>query len=257
MYPVLFSIGPFTLHTYGVFIAAAFLAALVLARQAARTARIPDAFVLDLAGISMLSGVLGARLLYVAQNWDTFARNPVEIFKLWEGGLVFYGGFLVAAGAAVLLTRMQRQSLPHVADLAAPALAIGQAIGRLGCLSAGCCYGKPTDRFCAVHFTHPEALAPLGIGLHPTPLYEAVGCALLGGGLVWLARRRTLPAGALFWIYVLGYGILRFTVEMLRGDVRGGSFAGLYPSQWLALIAVLLSGSVLVMQASTHGDDHA
>jgi len=251
VFPTIFSIGPFSLHTYGVMVAMAFLVGLRVTLLGARRRKIPEAFVMDWAIVVLLSGLVGARVLYVLLNAEYFRTHPLDVFKIWQGGLVFYGGFLAAAAAGVWYARQKMQPLSLLADIAAPALALGQALGRLGCFFAGCCYGKPTDGWMAVQFKHPDALAPLGIGLHPTQLYEAIGTFGIGVFLGWRLLMRKDQAGFLFWGYVLLYGLLRFVLEMLRGDVRGAVFGGMYPSQWIALLAIIFSASVLVSQIAS------
>jgi phosphatidylglycerol:prolipoprotein diacylglycerol transferase len=205
---------------------------------------------LDLVALLVAAGLLGARLFYVLLNLAYFREHPLEIFAFWRGGLVFYGGFLVAAAAGVWFTRRHEYSIATVADCLAPALAVGQAVGRWGCFFAGCCYGKPTSLPWAVKFTDPASLAPLGIELHPVQLYESIG-SLLIGVMLWLqVTRRNQEPGQVFWTYVLLYGSLRFALEFVRGDDRGPALGGLFPSQLIALGAVLLSASILLARLS-------
>jgi phosphatidylglycerol---prolipoprotein diacylglyceryl transferase len=257
MFPILLNLGPISVRTYGVLVAAAFLVSLRVATWLGRLQRISEPFILDLAAVLIVSGLFGARALYVLLNVSYFSKNLLEIVKVWEGGLVFYGGFLAAAAAGVLFTKRRRMDVARMADVVAPALAFGQAVGRWGCFFAGCCYGKPTSFFCAVQFKNPAALAPLGIGLHPTQIYESLGDLAIGLFLSWRLIRKPAPAGTVFWLYALLYGILRFFVEMVRGDDRGSLFGGLFPSQWIALIAVILSGSILITQVASQHDAHA
>src|SRR4051812_44164138 len=133
MHPILFQIGPITLRTYGALVAMAFLVALRMARWAANWRRVNETNFMDLAVLLIFSGLLGARLFYVLFNASYFLEHPLEVFKVWEGGLVFYGGFFVAAVAGLLFVKRRRMSVAVVADCVAPALALGQAIGRLGC----------------------------------------------------------------------------------------------------------------------------
>jgi phosphatidylglycerol:prolipoprotein diacylglycerol transferase len=239
-------------------VALGFLAAVSIGRWLGRRRGIPDTFMMDLGALCIGSGIIGARILYVLLNLDFFRENPLAVFKIWEGGLVFYGGFIAAAVAAVLWTRRAKLSLTDVADICAPAVAIGQGIGRIGCLMAGCCYGKPAVCSWAVTYRHPEALAPLGIALHPTQAYEALGDLALGLGLIlWFLRFKPLK-GTVFWAYLLGYGILRYSVETFRGDDRGVVLAALQPSQWIAVIAILIAATMLAVRyATTEKHGHA
>ena len=177
---------------------------------------------------------------------------------MWEGGLVFYGGFLLAALVGVIFTRYRGYAVDEIADCLAPALALGQGIGRWGCFFAGCCYGKPTPLPWGVRFKDPASLAPLGVQLHPVQLYESAGDLLIAA-LLWLMlqRRKDDAHGEIFWLYVLLYGILRFAMETLRGDDRGPVYGGLAPSQIIALVAILISGSIFLVQKTTKHDAHA
>ena len=257
MFPILFHIGPLTIRTYGAMVALAFLASLQLARLAAHARRIGEAFLLDLVSLLILSGLLGARILYVLLNWDYFHQHPWESLKVWEGGLVFYGGFLLAALVGALFTRFRGYPLDDVADCLAPALALGQGIGRWGCFFAGCCYGKPTSLPWGVIFKDPTSLAPLDVKLHPVQIYESVGDIAIAGLLWFLLMRKKETHGEVFWFYLLLYGALRFVIETLRGDDRGATVGGLAPSQLIALTAILVSGSILLVKKTTQYDAHA
>lgn len=250
MFPTLIQIGPLTLRTYGALIAVAFLAGLQVAKRTARLRGIKEHFLMDLAVLLIFSGLLGARLFYVILNLAYYMQHPWESLKVWEGGLVFYGGFIVAAIAGVYYARRHAISVGLIADCMAPALALGQAIGRWGCFFAGCCYGKVTTLPWAVKFKDPASLAPLGIDLHPTQLYESFGDLAIAAILWWRLVKHPDNRGDVFWLYVLLYGSLRFIVEFMRGDDRGPTMGGLYPSQVLALLAVLLAASILIAEVS-------
>ncbi len=257
MFPILFHLGPLTIRTYGAMVALAFLASLQAGRMAARARRIGEAFFLDLVAILIMTGLLGARLFYILVNLSYFRDHPWESFKVWEGGLVFYGGFLLAAFVGIVFTWYRGYAVEEVADCLAPALALGQGIGRWGCFFAGCCYGKPTSLPWGIRFKDPASLAPLGVQLHPVQIYESIGNLLIAALLWLMLRRQKETHGELFWLYVFLYGILRFAIETLRGDDRGPIHGGLAPSQIIALIAILISGSILLVQKTTKHDAHA
>jgi len=257
MHPILLQLGPITLRTYGALVVLAFLAALRVSRIGAPLRGIPENFLLDLIAILILTGLLGARLFYVLLNASYFLEHPFEIVKIWEGGLVFYGGFFTATAAGIWFTSRRKIRVGKVANCLAPALALGQAIGRLGCFFAGCCYGRPTSVPWAVTFKDPASLAPLGVDLHPTQIYESIGDLVIATILWILLVRRPDSKGDIFWLYVLLYGILRFAVEFLRGDDRGPTLGGLFPSQIIALIAILVAGSVIIAKQTTKNDAHA
>ena len=162
MHPVLFHIGPFALHTYGVFVATAFLAAIGLALREARIVNEDADRILDLCFYVIIAAIVGSRILYVVINWPTFQEDPVEIIRIWHGGLVFYGGFIAALLTALWYIRTRGLSTWKTADILAPPIAFGQFVGRIGCFFAGCCYGKPCKLPWAVTFTNAESLAPKG-----------------------------------------------------------------------------------------------
>lgn len=221
MHPVLFKLGPLTIHTYGVLVASAFLAAIFLASRESSRKGIEAEKIMDLGLYVLAAAIVGSRLFEVAVNYRSYLADPVEIFKIWKGGLVFYGGFIGAVATGIWFLRRHNLPVWRVGDIAAPSIALGQAIGRLGCFEAGCCYGKPTDLPWAVTFTHPDTLAIMGVPVHPTQLYESIGTLLLFIAL-FAYRKRIAFDGQLFWLYVMGYSVLRFCLEFLRGDtVRG------------------------------------
>jgi len=246
MYPILFKIGDFALHTYGVLLAVGFLLAVVLARKEARRAGIDPNVILDLSFYLLLAALLGSRLFYVLTSWQEFADNPMDALKFWRGGLVFYGGLIFAFFVGIWYVRKHRLNFQEMTDLVAPSIAIGQSLGRLGCFSAGCCYGTSTTAFCAVTFRDPNSLAPLGTPLHPTQLYESA--ATFGIFLALIALRRSKRfQGRLIWYYFLFYSTARFFIEFYRGDPRGWAIPGLLstaqaigiPMALLALFMIL------------------
>ncbi len=244
MHPVLFKLGPLTIHTYGVLIALAFFAGITIASHEAARKGLDKDRIMDLCLYLLAAAVIGSRLLEVVVEHRYYAQHPLEIFMIWKGGLVFYGGFILAVLTGVWFLNHYKMPLWQVADILAPCIALGQAIGRLGCFSAGCCYGKPTDLPWGVTFTDPNSLAMLGVPLHPTQLYESAGTFLIFVFL-WLYRKKTSFEGQLFWLYVMLYSALRFAIEFVRGDaVRGfvniASFT-LSTSQAVAIVAFLAS----------------
>src|SRR6266498_2676993 len=142
MHPVLIRIGPLTIHTYGVLVAAGFLLGLALAARQAKREGVPPERIIDIGFYVVLSAIVGSRLFFVALNYSHYIRHPLDIFKIWEGGLVFYGGLILAVPVSIWYIKKQKLDLSGIADIFAPSLAIGHAIGRLGCFFAGCCYGR-------------------------------------------------------------------------------------------------------------------
>ena len=175
MFPVLLKIGPISIFTYGSFIAVGFLAGIFLAIKEAKRLGEDHEKIMDLCFYILVAAILGSRLFYVATSPEMFLRNPVEILKIWNGGLVFYGGFIAALVTGVIFLKVKNIPVWKTADIMAASVALAHFFGRIGCFFAGCCYGKHCDLPWAVTFNHPDSLAPTGIPLHPTQLYEALG----------------------------------------------------------------------------------
>ncbi|RMF87923.1 MAG: prolipoprotein diacylglyceryl transferase [Nitrospirae bacterium] len=245
MHPILFRIGPITVHTYGVLLAAAYLAGMaVVSREAARLGVDRDR-VMDWMFWGIVGAIVGARLLYVALDWRYYLAHPLQIVAVWNGGLVFYGG--VAGGLVASLLYLVPRRLPvwTCADLVAPALALGQGIGRWGCLAAGCCYGRPTHLPWAIRFHDPAGLAPKGVPLHPTQLYDSAAGFLLFGFL-WAFRRRKRFEGQVMLLYLMLYSVARSTVELFRGDAERGLFFGGRLSTSQLISAVVFAAALLL-----------
>jgi len=226
MHPVLFHIGRLTLYSYGFMIAVGIMVGLFLARQQAAHEGIDRDKIIDITFYILLAALIGARLLFVLMNLGEYADNPLAILKIWEGGLVFYGGLLPALAIGIWYIKRLGLPLWQVVDIFAPSLAIGHAFGRIGCFLAGCCYGDACALPWAVTFTDPRTLAPQGIPLHPTQLYSSLGLFALFAFLVFLRKKKTFQ-GELFWSYVFCYSIGRFFLEFLRGDARGSVLSGI------------------------------
>lgn len=249
MYPILIQLGDFRLHSYGLVVVAAMLVAFWLAgREATRKGLDPE-FVSNLGVAVIVAGFLGARLAYVV-GWEPelFWRDPPGVFAVWRGGLALHGGLLAGFAAGVWLCLRRRVNAWTVADAVAPALALGQGIGRLACLLSGDAYGTPTTLPWAIVFTNPDALAPLNVPLHPTQLYE-FGLDLGLFGLLWGFRKRIDVDGALFLAYALGYGVIRLLTETVRGD-RMELGGGLSLLQAVSL-AFVVSAAVAVVWRRT------
>lgn len=239
MYPILFRIGGFELRSYGVVVALAFFVAYVLAKKEAVRKGIDPARLEAFASSALLFGLLGARLYYIAFFDPQLLRRPLEILAVWKGGLALHGSLLAGLLVGIWFCRRHKVPFWKIADTLAPSLILGQAIGRIACFLNGDAYGKPTDLPWAATFTDPHALAPLGIPLHPTQLYE-FGLDLLLFGLLWAWRRRIHFEGQLFLMYVLGYGAIRFFVENFRGD-QLQFMGGFSVAQTLSLLILIAS----------------
>jgi phosphatidylglycerol:prolipoprotein diacylglycerol transferase len=246
MHPILFQLGPFTLRTYGAFMALSFVLGITLALRLNRRAGRPDEPLLDLSTVIMVGAVIGARALYVTVMWPQYAQSPLDIFKVWEGGLVYYGGLIGASAAAYYWMRRKAMPLWAYSDVLAPALALGQVTGRTGCFFNGCCYGREDH-------VHGLIFPALGDNVPhlPVMLYEAAFCLLLAGALYAYWPRRKFD-GQVFWLYVTAYALWRFGIEFLRGDAERGTLisSALSPSQWISLGC--LSLAIVMLRKLSH-----
>lgn len=263
MFPELFKIPgiDFTVNTYGALLALAFLAGLfVMARQAAAD-NLDKNRVYDLGLWVLVASLIGSKLLMIVTDWEDYQgdwRAFLSLDFLRSGG-VFYGGFIGAVIASVIMMHIYKLPWWRTADAFAPGIAIGQAIGRLGCFSAGCCWGKPTTAFCGVHFSdkgHETTNVPtivahlpaaiqkewadkLGsltapVHLHPVQLYEVGATLVIFAILLVMARKRKFH-GQIVLAYAILYAVARFTIEFWRDDPRG-ALLGLSTSQFIALV---------------------
>jgi len=223
MHPVLFQLGPVTVYTYGVLVAAGFLIGLWYAfRQAPRAGLDPNK-VWNLGVYGILIALASSKLWLLLSAWDYYSANPREIFSMetFQSAGTFYGGILGGIVWVVLYAHFQKMPFLGILDLGAAPVALGHSIGRVGCFVAGCCYGKPTSLPWAVTFTSPVAAriagTPLNISLHPTQLYEAAAEFLNFLFLVWLGTKQRFT-GQLVGTFFILYGIERGAIEFVRGD---------------------------------------
>jgi phosphatidylglycerol:prolipoprotein diacylglycerol transferase len=241
MFPVLLKVGPVSIFTYGFFIAVGFLAGIYLAvREARRLGEEPE-IIMDLCFYILVAAIIGSRLFYVATNPGMFLDDPVEILKIWNGGLVFYGGFIAALVTGIIYLKIKNIPVWKTADIMAPSISLAHFFGRIGCFFAGCCYGKYCDLPWAVTFSNPDSLAPQGLPLHPTQLYSALNNLAIFL-ILFFFRKRKKYDGQLFWLYVLMYGITRLFIEIFRADFRGEFFYGIFSvSQVVGVIMAVVS----------------
>ncbi|MDP3703566.1 MAG: prolipoprotein diacylglyceryl transferase [Candidatus Omnitrophota bacterium] len=237
---VLLQFGPVTIYSYGAMMVVAFVTATWLAGRAANRLAAParvlaQAQIVDLCCLAMLGGVVGARLFFVVQHWEVFIREPLEIPAIWHGGLVWYGGFL--GGLLSIVAYLQLHAMPVLRgiDQIIPFVPLGHALGRVGCFLNGCCYGKP-----------------IGQTQVPTQLLESVSLLVLFLVLRRVQQRHvSAPAGRLFGLYLIGYAVIRFFIEFLRGD-QTVAWAGLTLQQLLSIGALLAGGLLIAPRPRRH-----
>jgi phosphatidylglycerol:prolipoprotein diacylglycerol transferase len=245
MYPDLFSIGPFTLHTYGLFVAIGFCVGLMITIKLGTSEGIKAQEVMDLGFLIILAAIAGSRIMYILMNIPYYVERPMDIFKIWQGGLVFSGGVICVVLTVMWYAKRHDLSFWKLADLWAPAMAIGQGIGRIGCFMAGCCYGRPTGSKWSIVFTDPHALAPLNIPLHPTQLYSAAYALIIFIILILLYSRKKFEGQVFLWLLVL-HSTARLFVERFRGDDRG-ILLGSDMSITQAVTLLILIGSIVTL----------
>ena len=251
MFPQLFHIGRFFLPTYGVLVSLGVLVGLWVSVRNSRKQGINPDDAWNLGILVVLCGVVGAKILYIINDWSTYAAHPNEIFSLstLQAGGVFSGGLIGALAAAAWYIR--RHNMPPLAtcDAFAPGLALGHAIGRVGCFAAGCCYGKPTHHFWGVTFTNPVAHAivgtPLNEALEPTQLFESAVELANFFILTWMFNRKKFD-GQVFGAYLILYGVARYFLEFIRDDPgRGSVFGGMMTGTQLISIFLVITGGLI------------
>ena len=253
MYPRLFELGPVTVYTYGVLLAAAYLLGLKLAMVRAKARGLDANRVLDLGIYIIISALIGAKLLLFATDAEMFVQNPRELLTLARSGGVFYGGLILAVVVALVYIRRIGLPLWTTTDVFAPGIALGHVVGRFGCLFAGCCFGKPTTLPWGITFHDTFAATnvgtPLGVPLHPTQLYEAGAELIILIVLLWTERKGRPYPGRTFWLYMLLYSVSRFIIEFYRGDDRGNPIGTLSTSQLISVLLAPLAIAMLVYLA--------
>lgn len=241
MFPVIFSLGSITIYFYGFFIAMGYLASVALAVHLGKKEKLDPGKIVDLAFYLLVMSFIGARLLFVITRLDYFIANPMEIFYIWKGGLVFFGGFLSAFTFCIWYLRRHNMPILTITDIGAPAITLGHALGRIGCLAAGCCHGRYCELPWAIHIDSPHVQENLrGLPIHPTQIYSAVSLFLLAAFLVFVWHRRKF-VGQVSLFYLILYPIIRSIIEIYRGDsIRGYVIPGyVTTSQFISFLIVI------------------
>ena len=256
MYPEIIRIGSFPINTYGIFLAVAFLCAILIATRLAARDGLPRERIYDLSLWMLLGGLVGSKILMLFTEPE-YRDHPLQLLSLdfLRSGGVFYGGLLGAVAVGYIL--MKRYQLPwwKTADACAPGIAIGNFFGRQGCFAAGCCWGKPTTLPWGVKFTelgHQITGVPTDTYLHPTQLYESFAMLLVFLFLLWLHKRKRF-SGQVILFYALLYSVIRFAIEFVRDDPRGDVFGltsltGLSTSQLISLVIGIAALILLIVR---------
>jgi phosphatidylglycerol:prolipoprotein diacylglycerol transferase len=256
MFPKLIERGDFFVPTYGVLLAAAFLLALWLAARLGSRIGLSSERVTDVGLVAALAGIAGAKLAMFAFDWDYFSANPGQVLTLstLQAAGVFQGGLILSILVSIWYMRHKQLPVLRTFDVFAPGIALGHAIGRLGCFSAGCCWGAETGLPWAVTFTnrfsHERFGTPVGIPLHPSQLYEAFAELAILAVLLWWFRRPHRD-GSVLGLYLVLYSVVRFAVEFVRFHEQPLQ-AGLSLTQWISL-ATIPFGLWLMRRAEPRG----
>jgi phosphatidylglycerol---prolipoprotein diacylglyceryl transferase len=253
MFPVLLELGPFKIHTYGFLIAVGFLVAIRVVKVMAVRQKVPFEPLMDMAFWGLILGFTGGRVLFIITRWEYFSANPLEMFAIWKGGLVFYGAAITVIPFAAWYMKHRQMPVWKSLDILNVGLVIGHMFGRFGCLSAGCCYGKPTGQGWGVRFHTDMVDASLrGIPLHPTQLYEAGSLFLLALGMMWIHKIKKFD-GQVLLTYLMVYPIIRSVIEVYRGDkIRGFLIQDvLSTSQFISIIVFIVATVLLLKRLQT------
>jgi phosphatidylglycerol:prolipoprotein diacylglycerol transferase len=244
LFPHLFEFGKYALPTYGVLAAIGLVVGLIINVNLARRDGLNEDFAWNLGLVSNFSGIAGAKLLLLANDWGHYSSTPRDLL---QAGGVWSGGLIAAVGCGLLYVKYSKKPLLRTLDSFTPGIAFGHGVGRLGCFAAGCCYGKPTDLPWGVVFTNPLAKSltgtPLGVRMHPTQIYEFLAEMLIFAVLMWTWKRRQF-AGQVFGTYAFLYGTARYFLEFYRDDPeRGSMFGGIMTTtQFVSLLLVIVGG---------------
>lgn len=241
MKPDLFSIGPITIHGYGLMIGIGFLAAILIGMKRAEKHGLDKDIVFNMGLLCIVGGMLGAKILYVITEWN----NIIHSKNLWSDlayGFVVYGGIIGGILILYVYSRFKKLNFLQYMDLIVPSVSIGQGFGRIGCLLAGCCYGRETDCPIGIVF-HNSEFAPNGVSLLPTQIFSSLGDFLIAGFLIWYAGKQKKD-GKVISMYLILYGVGRFIVEIFRNDPRG-NVGMLSTSQFISIFMVAFGAGMM------------
>ena len=248
MHPLLVNLGPIPIHTYGFLIAIGFLTCVYTIRKLSERAGLNAERNLDLTFWMLLAGFLGARILFILTRFSYFMSEPLEMFKVWEGGLVFFGGPIACVPLLIWYVRKHKLPVWKTADAMIPGLVIAHMFGRFGCLAAGCCYGKPTGSEWGVRlYSELVDRQFQGVPLHPTQLYEASSLFILFCGLLYTFRHKKFD-GQVILTYFMAYPVIRSIVEIFRGDlIRGFVIDDVLSTSQFISILIFVGASITLI----------
>lgn len=253
MCPVLLKIGPITIHTYGFMFALGILSAILLSLRLAKKEKIDSKIMVDLLFYTVIIGLLGAKLFLFLTELNFYLKNPGQMKNLITSGGTFYGGLILAIFFAIWYVRRHQLNYKIIADIVSPAIALGHFFGRLGCFSAGCCFGRAAgNSILGVKFTnlyaHNHTGVPLNTSIYPTQLIESI-LNLINFIFLFILFKKKKFQGQVFSVYIFNYSIIRFFIEYFRGDSDRGyvfgslghPFSSLSVPQLISIVGVIVS----------------
>lgn len=243
MHPIICKVGPFTIYSYGLMLAVAFLVSSTLAVLQAKKQNIDPDIIFNLSFIGFVAGIIGARLFYISENIIYYFKNPLEIIMFQRGGLSWFGGLFSGVIFGILYLKKKKIPVYKILDLMSPFVALGQAIGRIGCLLNGCCYGKISPQygfFFEIHDTY----------LIPTQLYSSLALFFIFIALRFI-QERPHKTGQIFYAYLLLYSFARFIIEFWRADNEVIAF-GLTLFHLLSIVIFCIAAWKLILIKKSH-----
>lgn len=217
MYPIIWDLGPVEIRSYGVMLALAFFIGIIVAVKRGQKQGFHPDLILDLSIFIIISAIIGSRLYFVGSHWDLYRHNLLDILKVWQGGLSVQGGVIMAVLVSYIYVKKHNIEFLKLADVMIPSVALGQAIGRLGCFLNGCCYGVSCDLPWGVHFPEGSAAAHAfpHMAVHPTQLYAVVYSLAIFAILLLIDKHKPIT-GITFFLYFVLIGIARFSIDFIR-----------------------------------------
>lgn len=238
--PILLTLGPFEIRWYGVMVVLAVIAIISISLLEARRKKMEPDTVWDVALWGVIGGIIGARVLHIIDKWDYYFAHPEQFLNF--AGLAVWGSVLGAIVALLIYCAVKKISFWVLGDLVAPGAIMGQAIGRVGCVINGCCYGLPCELPIAVIYLNPDSYAPQGVPLYPTQIFHIVW-NLAGFGALWLLRKKLRLDGALFLVWLIIFGAGDFVIRFFR---EGEPFLFNLPQAQFIDIAIIVVAAILL-----------
>lgn len=250
MKSVLFSVLGLEVYAYGFMIAIGIICAVWLFNKRTKKLGYNEDHIFNMTIITVISGILGGKILYIITDFGNIMQNPSVIFKEFGYGFVIYGAIIFGVLSVFLYSKKKKWNTLEIFDSLAPCVALAQGFGRIGCLLAGCCYGAVTSG--ALYVVFPEGgLAPSGVHLHPTQVYSFIFDFLLAIFLLWFSKKKQKKSGDTLAMYLILYSIGRFMLEFLRNDPRGN--VGLFSTSQFISIFILMIGVFILNRYKFRG----